>query len=61
MLTIEKSAELPHMEHIARIASNNLIPTTYGLHIQQWLIQARKCIQQHIFQIPAARLVFRVM
>ena len=28
--TIEKSAELPHMEHIARNAANHLIPTTYG-------------------------------
>ena len=29
--TIEKSAELPHMEHIARNAANHIIPTTYGL------------------------------
>ena len=29
--TIEKSAELPHIEHIARNAANHLIPTTYGL------------------------------
>ena len=29
--TIEKSAELPHMEHIARNAAIHLIPTTYGL------------------------------
>ena len=30
-LTIKKSAELPHMEHIARNAANHLIPATYGL------------------------------
>ena len=29
--TIEKSAELPHMEHIARTAANHLIPTAYGI------------------------------
>ena len=29
--TIEKSAELPHIEHISRNAANHLIPTTYGL------------------------------
>ena len=29
--TIEKSAELPHMEHIARNEANHQITTTYGL------------------------------
>ena len=28
---IEQSAEMPHIEHIARNAANHLIPTTYGL------------------------------
>ena len=29
--TIEKSAEFPHIQHIARNAENYLIPTIYGL------------------------------
>ena len=29
--TITKSAEFPHMEHIARNAANHLTPKTYGL------------------------------
>ena len=31
MLTIEKSAKFPHMEHIARRAANHLIPKPYGI------------------------------
>ena len=32
--SIEKSAELSHMEHIARTSTNHLIPKRYGLQYQ---------------------------
>ena len=37
--TIEKYAELPHMEHIARNAGKHLIPTTNGLQYNCGLIK----------------------
>ena len=59
--TIEKSAELPHMENIARNTDEPSNTNNLWITIQLWLVQARKCMQQQIFQIPAIRLVFRVL
>ena len=49
------------MEHVTRNAAYHLYTNNLWITTQLWLIQARKCIQQHFFQIPEARQVFRVL
>ena len=60
MQTIETFAEFPLMVDIVRNAANHLIPTTYGLQYNTGWFKLEN-VSQLIFQIPEARLVFRVL
>ena len=48
------------MEHPARNAINHQNANNLWIALQQRLTQAKKYIQRDIFQIPEARLDFRV-